>query len=165
MYSVLDDEVYIWPSVTFDHDPIITILLGLQSPYFVLSFLSFDLRKLHTIWPAVILAVFPPIIHGLSPHFCVATVPFTWHLPNHIRQQSPLNRRSGINPVCFPLNCISTVAVLVHSKNRFIHVTMLISLIRNQPVLHSRIAPQPRLELGTSWLTVMRSTIELLGKR
>lgn len=57
---------------------------------------------------------------------------------NHIRQQSPLNRRLSINPMCFLLYCITTVAVLLHNKNHFIRVTTLISLIRNQPVLHNR---------------------------
>ena len=41
---IMDDEVYIRPFVTFDHDPIITILATLRSVSFVERHLSFDLK-------------------------------------------------------------------------------------------------------------------------
>ena len=43
---------------------------------------------------------------------------------NHIRQQSPLNRRLGVDSMYFPLNCIITVAAL--HQSHFIRITTLI---------------------------------------
>lgn len=41
----MNDEVYVWPFVPFEYDPIIAILLALLSANFRSFFLSFDLRK------------------------------------------------------------------------------------------------------------------------
>lgn len=92
---------------TFEYSPIITILLGLQSPHFLNPSLFFNLRDITKILLAVTLAAFPPIVHKSYPHFCVTTVPISRHPPiNHIRQQLSLNRRLGVDFMCFPLNCI-----------------------------------------------------------
>lgn len=105
---IMDDEVYIWSSVPFEYSPIITILLGLRSPCFLIPSPFFNLRDITKILSAVILAIFPPIVHKSYPHFCVTTVPISRHPPiNHIRQQLSLNRRLGVDFMCFPLNCIS----------------------------------------------------------
>nr|DAQ41371.1 MAG TPA: hypothetical protein [Caudoviricetes sp.] len=70
--------------------------------------LFFNLRDITKILSAVILAIFPPIVHKSYLHFCVTTVPISRHPPiNHIRQQLSLNRRLGVDFMCFPLNCIS----------------------------------------------------------
>lgn len=41
----MNDEVYVWPFVPFEYDPVIAILLALLSANFRSFFLFFDLRK------------------------------------------------------------------------------------------------------------------------
>ena len=56
---IMDDEVYIRPFVTFDHDPIITTLIALRA-FFRLFQLSFDLSQKCPINTALALAEFAP---------------------------------------------------------------------------------------------------------
>nr|DAE28885.1 MAG TPA: hypothetical protein [virus sp. ctmTa7] len=55
----MDDEVYIRPFVTFDHDPIITILVTLRVSFRLFQ-LSFDLSQKCPINTALALAEFAP---------------------------------------------------------------------------------------------------------
>ena len=67
----MDDEVYIRPFVPFEYDPIITTLLVLLSTHFILSFLSFDLRKLPIINLALIVANIHAKKQRIITHFYV----------------------------------------------------------------------------------------------
>ena len=119
----------------FEHSPIITILLGLRSPCFVLSLLSFDLRKLQYNTISSHTCSIPTNSTQIIPTFlCYYSAYFKTPTNNHIRQQSPLNRRSGVDFMCFPINCITTVAALQYDNNHFIRVTTLIlGLISSDP--------------------------------
>lgn len=160
----MDDEVYIWSSVPFEYSPIITILLGLRSPCFLIPSLFFNLRDITKILSAVILAIFPPIVHKSYLHFCVTTVPISRHPPiNHIRQQLSLNRRLGVDFMCFPLNCISqsqpynTIRTTLY-MSPCLFLRFNISWSETNQSYKSRKALPVRLELTTFALTVRCST-------
>ena len=121
----LDDEVHVWPFVSFEYDPIIATLSVLRTYFTSIAFLSIW-DNVFVIMTTLLFAVIVSSGNWQFTHFCdiepVSRLPLVravlWHKSQYVNgsPQSLSNCRINVCHVGFPLYCILVPRTKIQSQ-------------------------------------------------